>query len=461
MSIRGGRSPRAPGDDPGGDGLRRVSPYVRTGRYGRGPGDQRRYGAYGNGSGVGGVLRFGVFIVVLAAAVLVAMVTVARPLVRAVVVPWAQDSPSALRIGFVADLVREDLGSALTDPASSDPTRIVFTVNPNDTPATLAPRLQAAGLLESPRAFLFLAKLEDLTPKLTSGQFLIARNLTPEELSQALISNPVVVKTVPLTLREGLRLEQITAKLQTLDGTQIDPGAFYAEVTNPPDALLADFPWLLDPNIRPKGASLEGFLYPATYDLRVDDIAPTTADGLVRMMLQAFYDRVGPDLMAVPAERGLTFYQVLTLASIVDKEVVLPAEAPLVAGVYQNRLSRIPAVPTGLLQADPSVIYGIDTGKLGGYSTSWATYVFWTLSATALKDVQLPAALAGYNTYVKLGLPPGPIDTPTLVSIQAALAPDTKSGYAFFVAIPNGNGTHDFSKTLAEHSAKLHKYGYQ
>jgi UPF0755 protein len=461
MSIRGGRSPRDRGDYPEDDAVSRVSPYVRTGRYGKGPGDQRRYGRYGNGSGVGGVLRFGIFLVILAAGVLVAMVTVARPLVRAVVVPWAQDSPSALRIGFVADLVREDLGSALTDPASTDSSRVVFTVNPNDTPATLAPRLEAAGVLASPRAFLFLAKLEDLTPKLTSGQFLIARNLTPEELSQALISSPVVVKTVPLTLREGLRLEQITAKLQTLDGTQIDPEAFYEEVTNPPDALLADFPWLLDPNIRPKGASLEGFLYPATYDLRIDDIAPTTADGLVRMMLKAFYDRVGPDLMAVPDARGLTFYQVLTLASIVDKEVVLAKEQALIAGVYQNRLSRIPAVPTGLLQADPTVIYGVDTVKLAAYSTGWASYVFWTVPATPLKDVHLPDALAGYNTYTKQGLPPGPIDTPTVASIEAALVPDTKSGYAFFVAIPKGGGAHDFSKTLAEHSRKLHLYGYQ
>ena len=460
MSIRGGRGPRDPGNTPEDDGVRRVNPYMRTGRYGRGPGSQGRYGAYGNGSGIGGVLRFGVFLIALAAVVLIAMVTVARPIVRAVIVPWAQDSPSALRIGFVADLVREDLGKALTDPASGDSTQVVFTVNPNDTPATLAPRLQAAGIIESPRAFLFLAKLEDLTPKLTSGQFLIAKNLTPEQVAQALIASPVVVKTVPLLLREGLRLEQITAKLQTLDGTRIDPQAFYNEVISPPDALLADFPWLLDENIRPKGASLEGFLYPATYDLRIDDIAPTTADGLVRMMLQAFYERVGPDIMAVPDARGLTFYQVLTLASIVDKEVVLPKESAQIAGVYQNRLSRIPTVPTGLLQADPTVIYGVDTTKLGTYTQNWKSYVFWTVPTTALKDIKLPDALAGYNTYAVQGLPPGPIDTPTIASIQAALAPDTKSGYSFFVAIPNGNGAHDFSKTLAEHNGKLHKYGY-
>ena len=461
MSIRGGRGPRDPYEYPEDVDARRVSPYVRTGRYGRGPGDQRQFRAYGNGSGVGSVLRFLVFLVVLSGVVLVSMATVARPLVRAVVVPWAQDSPSALRIGFVADLVREDIGSALTDPASSNPSRVVFTVNPGDTPATLAPRLLAVGAITSTRAFLFVARMEDLTPKLTSGQFVLTLNLTPTGVANALVTSPVVAKTVPLTIREGLRLEQITAKLQTLSGTQIDAESFHGIVTNPPDALLADFPWLLDPNVRPKGASLEGFLYPATYDVRVDDIAPTTADGLVRMMLRAFYERVGPDLMAVPDTRGLTFYEVLTLAAIVDKEVVLDKERALVAGVYQNRLSRIKAAPTGLLEADPTVIYAVDTVKLGAYSTGWLGYVFWTVPATPLAGQELPDALKGYNTYAVQGLPPGPIDSPTVASIQAALAPDTASGYAFFVAIPNGNGAHDFSKTLAEHSAKLHKYGYQ
>ena len=460
MSVRGGRGPRDPYDVPE-DDAPRANPYVRTGRYGRGPGDQRPYREYGNGSGVGSVLRFAVFLVILAAAVLFTMATVARPIVRSVLVPWAQDSPAALRIGFVADLVREDLGSALTDPAGTDPTRVIFTVQAGDTPAILAPRLKTAGVIASERAFLFVARMDELTPKLTSGQFLIAKNLTPEQVAQALITSPVVAKTITVTIREGLRLEQITAKLQTVDGTQIDPEAFYNIVKNPPDALLADFPWLLDQNIRPKGASLEGFLYPATYTIRIDDIAPTTADGLVRMMLQAFYDRVGPDLMSVPDARGLTFYQVLTLASIVDKEVVLDKERALVAGVYQNRLSRIKTVPTGLLEADPTVIYAVDTVNLGAYSTGWLSYVFWTVPEGALASIKLPDALKGYNSYAVQGLPPGPIDSPTVASIQAALVPDTASGYAFFVAIPKGGGAHDFSKTLAEHAAKLHKYGYQ
>jgi UPF0755 protein len=88
-------------------------------------------------------------------------------------------------------------------------------------------------------------------------------------------------------------------------------------------------------------------------------------------------------------------------------------------------------------------------------------YKFWTVpEGVKLKDVELPEELAAYNTYKVRGLPPGPIATPTVASLEAALAPDTKSGYTYFVAIPEGKGAHDFSKSLAEHEKKLKKYGY-
>ena len=120
--------------------------------------------------------------------------------------------------------------------------------------------------------------------------------------------------------------------------------------------------------------------------------------------------------------------------------------------MYQNRIDKIPSVAHGLLQADPTVIYAVDTANLGKY---------WTVPKEgALKDQVLPDSLAGYNTYKVPGLPPGPIATPTIASIDAALRPDTKSKYTYFVAIPNGNGAHDFSKSAAEHAQKLAKYGY-
>jgi len=464
VSVRGGRGPREEYIPPAPEPVSRRRPngYQRTGRFGRGPGDQRRYDRYGDrGGGALGVLRFLVFLVVLAVLVLLALFTIARPIARLVIVPIAEDNPAALRISFVQDLVREDLGDSLTQPGGTNPADIEFTVEPGDTAETLAPRLLEAGVISSERAFLFEARMRGLTPLLTAGNFRLAATMTPDEVVTGLLENRIVIQTVAVTFREGLRIEQMVAKLQTVDGTQVDPKAFYELAMDPPDGLLADFPWLLDENVRPKGASLEGFLYPATYTLRVDADAPTDAEGLIRMMLKAFYDRVGQERLDVPEKRGLTFYQVLTLASIVEREAVLDEERPLIAGVYQNRIDKVPSVKHGLLQADPTVIYAVDTVNLGKYGKDWAKYVFWTVPENgSLKDQQLPDRLAGYNTYVVPGLPPGPIVTPSLPSILAALEPDTKSGYTYFVAIPDGDGAHDFSKSAQEHERKLRKYGY-
>jgi UPF0755 protein len=461
MSIRGGRGPRDEMAAPVTDG-RRPNGYKRTGRYGRGPGDQRRYDRYGDsGGGLGGIVKFLLFLVVLAVLVLVAMVTFARPIARLAVVTLAEDNPSALRIGFVADLVREDLGAALTEKHGGSADEIAFTVQPGDTPATLAPKLLEAGVIDNERAFLFEARTTDLGSKLTAGEFSLAGNLTVGEVVNGLVQNRIVVRTQPVTFREGLRLEQITAKLATLEGTRVDPAEFYDLVTKPTDSILGDYPWLLDEKVRPKGATLEGFLYPATYDIRTDPEDSTTAEDLVRMMLDAWIDAVGQERLDVPAKRGLTFYQVLTLASIVEREAVLDDERPLIAGVYQNRIDRVVSVKHGLLQADPTIIYAVDTVKLGDYSPDWTKYVFWTVPKDgSIADQPLPDRLAGYNTYKVRGLPPGPIATPSLASLDAALNPDTKSKYTYFVAIPNGDGAHDFSKNLAEHEQKLRKYGY-
>jgi UPF0755 protein len=464
MSIRRGRGPRDPMARPDSESTpasatRGPDAYSRAGRYGRGPGDQRRYERYGDpGGGLGGFLRFLVFLVVLAAIVLAVLATVARPLVRAVVVPWAEDNPSALRVSFVADLVREDIGAALTTPASSDPTEVEFTVETGDTPSSIAPKLEAAHIIASQRAFLFQARTTDLASRLTAGNFGLALNLTPAQVADGLVNNRIVRKTIPVTFREGLRVEQMTAKLMTIADSKVDPGEFHQLATKPTDAILADYPWLLDENVRPKGAGLEGFLYPATYTLRVDDEDPTNAEALIRMMLDAFHDRVGDERLAVPASRGLTFYQLLTMASIVEREAQVEEERPLIAGVYQNRLSK-KLWPTRLLQSDPTIFYVHDSLKLGEIDRAdWTKYVFWNALGDDKLPVPLPEDLAGYNTYTSRGLTPGPICSPSLASIDAALAPNTKAGYLFFIAKGDGSGTSAFAKTQAEHDRNVAKY---
>ena len=249
-----------------------------------------------------------------------------------------------------------------------------------------------------------------------------------------------------IALRDGLRLEQISAYLQTLP-LKMDVNEFYKLVKSPPASLVADYPWLK----LPAGASLEGYLAGGVYEVdpRVEP------EALVRKLLDAFAAEMG-DRLEVPASRGLTLHQVITLASIVEREAAVDSEYAKIAGVYQNRIDE------GMLfNADPTVIYGQDTVNLKKLPfAEWPTYSFWERIDKPLAEVKLPKALASFQTYVNPGLPDWPIATPTLKSIDAALKPNTKDGYLYFVAIPDGGGKHAFAKTYEQHLANLAKYGY-
>ncbi|HEU0237122.1 MAG TPA: endolytic transglycosylase MltG, partial [Candidatus Limnocylindrales bacterium] len=288
-----------------------------------------------------------------------------------------------------------------------------------------------------------------------AGNFALRRNMTPDEVITGLIENRIVITVVPVTFRESLRIEQMTALLQIQsDPVTIDPQEFYELATNPPAELLAEYPWLAEIG-RPEGATLEGYLGAATYQITKS----TTAEDLIRMMLDRFAQSVGPERMQVPESRGMTFHQIVTLASIVEREAVLDDERPLIAGVFQNRLSA--GGSTSILGADPTVFYGLDTVALRDLPfEDWQSFYFWRPPGVNLQDVTLPEDLAGYHSYQVRGLPPGPICTPSLASIEAALAPDTADGYLYFLAIPDGGGEHVFAKTEAEHNENRRKYGY-
>jgi len=415
----------------------------------------RNDGGGGGGHGAVGLLKFLVFALVLAAVVLTVALTALRPVVTSTVLTFAEDNPAALSLPFVEGIVREGLGAALTTPVSSQPTQVQFLVQSGDTARTIANRLETQNLLGDSRAFVFIATVKGLTGSLQQGTFILRKNMTPDQLVSALLAPPKI-KYVDIALRTGLRLEQITAKLESLrPDLPMDASAFYDIVKSPPPALVADYPWLQTIlKDAPKGASLEGFLWPSTYRVLPD----TTPEELVRLMLDNFALNVGPERMAVAKDRGLNFYEIVTLASIVEQEAKLDAEKPLIAGVYDNRLDP-KKWPLGLLQSDPTVFFVNDSLQLAKQKIiDWPQYVFWAPINGGLTNAALPADLAGYNTYTSAGLPPGPIDTPTLTSIDAALEPDTKAGYLFFVAKGDGTGTTAFAKTLREHQANVKKY---
>jgi UPF0755 protein len=422
-------------------------------RYGTGGGNGKRRG--GGGSGIGGLIRFLLFALLLGALVLVVALTALRPVVNGAILSWAADSPGALSVPFVADIVREDLGTALTQPVSSDPEQVEFVIEEGDTASTIAQKLEDQRLIRDGRAFIFIASERRLTGSLQHGTFVLRRNMTPDQVVTAVLAPPEN-PYIEVDLRTGLRLEQITAKLQTLP-LEMDVRAFYELAKEPPAALLADYPWLRRVlTDAPEGASLEGFLWPGNYRVLPD----TTPEELLRKMLDGFHTAVGDDKMKVPAERGLSFYQVLSLASIVEREAALDEERPLIAGVYQNRMDGIPGIKNKILNADPTVIYANDTVQLAALDfEKWQDYRFWTVPEGALRDVPLPEELMGYQTYTQPGLIPGPIVTPTVASIDAALHPDTADKYIYFLAIPDTK-QHAFAKTAKEHEANRKKYGY-
>ena len=450
MTLRSGRRPRdsrasqARPYDPDAYATESIPEYSEPPRRDRG----RR-----GGSGLVGLLKFLAFALVLAAIVVAVALTALRPVVDGFVISVARDNPAVLQLPFVRDLVRQNLGMALTAPASSDGSQVEFLIQPGDTARTIASRLEHEGLIGDQLAFVFIATDRELTGALQQGTFVLRKNLTPDQLVSALLSPPLV-KYVDIALRTGLRLEQITAKMETLP-LQMTAASFYRLVRSPPAALIDDYPWLKKVLAdAPVGASLEGFLWPATYRVLPD----TTADELVRLMLDRFAANVGPDRMAVPKERGMTFYQVIVLASIVEREALLDAEKPLIAGVYANRLDA-KRFPRQMLESDPTIFFVHDTLELAKIEIAqWPTYVFWAPIKGGLTTVELPPAIAGYNTYTHKGLPPGPLDTPTVTSIDAALTPDTKDGYLYFLAKGDGSGTTAFAKTFKEHQANVRKY---
>jgi len=408
-----------------------------------------------------GIIRFLLFAAVLAGVVLVLFLTALRPIVRAGVADWAWSNQWAItRLPFVDSFVREDLGAALTNPAGSDATESNFVVNSGDNAAALAPRLLADGFIASERAFLYVALTTGLNDDLTAGSFTLRKDMTPAQVVEALVNARVALVTEKIVFREGLRIEQMTALLQT-KSTSIDPREFYELATHPTQELLSDYEWLE----LPKGASLEGFLYPDTYQVVThSDTAQTrvtTADDLVRRLLDRFLEVVGEERMDVPRSRGMSFYEIVTLASIVEHEAAVDKERALIAGVYQNRLDGLNGVAR-ILNADPTVTYATDTMALEALPfEQWKEYFFWKVPAGPLADVQVDPALRGYQTYQVAGLIPGPISTPSLPSIEAALKPNQRKGFLYFVLIPDTNpGEHAFARTLAQHEANLRKYGY-
>jgi len=312
--------------------------------------------------------------------------------------------------------------SALRQPANPSGESQVFWVNPSEPLDGVAQRLDVAGLLPKrpffgPRAVVLYAKFTGKDRAIKSGEYDLSPALSPIAIVDKLVLGQVKMHEV--TLPEGLRLDEIAARLQQAGIT--DAEEFMARARDP---VLARREGL-------EADSFEGYVYPETYRFRRD----TPPEELLARTVAELRQRLSADDFRAIHDSGLSLHQVITLASIVEKESVPGPERPMIARVYLNRLQ------IGMrLQSDPTVIYGVlqTHGSFDG----------------DLKIVDLREDNP-WNTYTRAGLPPGPIANPSLDAIHAVLHP-ADVPYLYFVS--RNDGTHEFSATLTEHNKAVKRY---
>lgn len=328
--------------------------------------------------------------------------------------------------------------SRLTEPAGQTGMPTEFVVEPGTPAKVIAEDLQRAGLIDDALLFEAYVRSTGIAQKLEAGTFTLSPQMTLIEIAQALQHG--VAPALTVTVPEGWRLEQTADHLnrtKVLDGdeyrrmaTEVDLSALDPEARREYDFLA----------FHPAGTSLEGYLFPSSYEIPAQD---ASAADLIKRQLDQFGAQVMPVYWEAVA-RGATrreLHDVLTLASIVEREAVLDEERPLIAGVYLNRLDR-----NMKLEADPTVQYAM------GYQP--ATGQWWKTPVTLAEYDQVDSP---YNTYLYSGLPPAPIASPGLASIEAVLYP-TEHDYLYFVAAPDGSGRHVFSQTFTEHLENVQRY---
>lgn len=304
-----------------------------------------------------------------------------------------------LFVGFV--------GSSGSDEARD----VIYEIRPGKSFAAVARDLQLAGVVKHAEAFSLYARFTGDRARMKTGEYLLSTSMTPREVLAVITSGRSVAR--PFTVSEGLNVFDI-AELYGKAG--FGPAEEFLRLARDPQlakTLTGE----------PSAESLEGFLFPETYQITK---FTTTQDLLTAMVrrFQSVWKEVEPQVRV----KNLTKYQLLTLASIIEKETGAPEERPMIAAVFHNRMLK------GMkLQTDPTIIYGMaDESGIVPKNISRA-------------DILRPTK---YNTYVINGLPPGPIANPGREALLAAGNPAV-SEFLYFVS--RNDGTHVFTPTYEEH----------
>jgi len=378
---------------------------------------------------------------------------VGRPYIGSAVTDLFEDSPGIINMPIVSDLLAAELDDRLDAPAGTSDTKVKFQIEPGQTIDDIQGNLVEQGLLTDTLAFKYLVVSDRVDQLIVAGVYTMTPLMTPRDVVGRLAGSPDPPTPVTvLDMRQGRRIEQIVAYLQQQTEEtelELDAKQFQALATNPGPEFRDQYSFLKKV---PEGNSLEGFLAGGTYEVPVD----ITAEELIYQMLDQWEEDSGGSI-AQARKRNIDFYEMLTIASLVEREAKVDSDRAKIAGVYWNRIDPKVNKQTGLLmQADPTVVYATDSVELKELSIKkWDDYLFWdTLGLADYSTVDVPRKYESFQTYQNPGLPDWPIVSPSAKSIQAALNPTTKNKNLYFYACP-GSDTHKFSKNFNQHQKNI------
>ena len=302
------------------------------------------------------------------------------------------------------------------------------TVNSGSTADVVSTTLQNAGVVPDAKAFLQRAKELGADSKFQAGTYTFSAGMTLDDVINAVATGDLGAES--LTIPEGYKLSDIASAVEQVTGGRISASDFTAAASDA-SVYAADYDFLADAGTN----SLEGFLFPKTYSVCETD----TADTIIRAMLDQFRTEIASLDWSYPQSQGLTVYDAVNLASIVEKESTGDeAIRAQVAAVFYNRLSASNDETQGFLQSDATTAY-----EVGHDPTA--------------EEVQ---AQTPYSTYTNQGLPPTPICSPGLDCLEAVCSPSSEylgAGYYYFIFWNNdaGDTEYQFSQTYAEHQAAI------
>jgi UPF0755 protein len=317
---------------------------------------------------------------------------------------------------FAARLTVIFVNRAYHTPASEAAGEVRLTVSTGMPADQVISTLHDRGMIRSPALFKLLIHWKGAAGRIKAGEYAFRADLTPLQVMEHLLSGDIVFHK--LTVPEGLTIEETSALAGALPFLS---GEEFTRRSHDPGAIAG-----LDPDAE----DLEGFLFPDTYFLTGD----MSAGQLVDMMTDRFKAVFSADWLERTEALGFTVREIITLASLIEKETGLARERPLVSSVFHNRLKK-----NMLLQCDPTVIYAMK--KAGVYR-----------GRLLRADLEFDSP---YNTYLFPRLPPGPIACPGREAIRAALYPE-QTDYYYFVS--RNDGSHAFSRSMAEHNRMVRRY---